>query len=59
MYGVASLSMIWMSSPVRVSNVRSLTMPNLFPSFVTTSRPIISLDGFFSKGMSAKRRGDI
>jgi hypothetical protein len=26
-------------------------MPSLFPSFVTTSRPIISLDGFFSSDM--------
>ncbi len=47
-WGVASLRTTWISSPVLVSKLISFTWPRRLPSFVTTSLPMISLNGFLS-----------
>jgi len=47
-YVVRSLKIMWISSPVRASNVMSLTTPSFLPSLVTTCFPRSALKGFLS-----------
>jgi hypothetical protein len=49
-YVVNSLRTICINSPVRASNVISLTIPSLLPSLVTTCFPRRALNGFLSIG---------
>jgi len=49
-YVVRSRRTMWISSPVLVSNVMSLTTPSFLPSFVTTCFPRSALKGFLSIG---------